>query len=711
MSIPENFTQPKVERKKAQEKKEQEEMREAAGRVREEWEGQEQKDAAERARVAWELEEQARAAQEQAEKDEERRLSGSLLDIDSHTYYRIGNKTSDDLPLTARGILSLKPQSQANDAKVFTGEILTNFIGNDKIFNFIQEGKITFEPLDLEADTNYRITNRTGVRIHISNYGKKYQSHDKWGDLVIPPFGSRTVSSETLKWYRFVEWQRQDLIRVESEEQASKGPGALTSLLTWIKLLPGLVLVAIVGFGIPLWVVYYFGGGDHLIQAFVKGEMFSSGQQNLALMGLGRLFQVGFICVASILPPLFYYLFGRQHVEKLRQMFFRDVLVLDPHLYTLSEAETKYDTLLSSAYGSSSSSSPFTILLLMFSTAILVAGWTLTIAPYDPMPQTATSLVDFLAIIPSPFTLGFLGIYFFSINMVFRRYVRADLTPKTYANITVRMLITFVLVWSISTLPELSDLSIIENGLLPLAFIIGVFPEDGFRVIRDSARNIIKRISADKKDNDEKYPLTDLEGLNKYDQARLLEEGIENIENLAHHNLVELLAFTRIPTERLVDMFDQAILYLHLGLFDQNEADAQKMDSGRYLLQHLKSYGVRTATDLIKLIESPGAPEISRVIADDFKIARLQTIYTTFSDDEWLSHIKNWRRESSAQSIRANFVDDPNRFYETGLPGIIRKENGLSETAGLSNAGKDQKPEDQDVEPGNMVQSPQPTGG
>jgi len=413
----------------AQEKKAQDEMLNSAERVREEAEKL-RKDLA-----------------KQVDDSTEKQLIHMLLEIDDKTYYRIGNKDKDkDLPLTPMGVLSLKKKGQRSDTSVYPGAVLKKIIGEDKIFTLMQDGDITLEPLEIEPATNYRITNRTAVRIHIANFGKGRYAEQSWGDLVIPPFGSRTVSSETLKWYRFVEWQRQDLIQVEPEEEAVRGPGAWETFITWLKLLPGLVLVSLVGFGIPLWVVYYFGDGAHLLNSFLSGEMLASDEQGLMLMGLGRLFQVTFICLASILPALFYYLFGRQHVEKLRQRFFRDILVLDPHLYTLSEAETKYDTLLSSAYGSSTSSSPLAILLLMFSTLILVAGWILTIAPYShPLPNDVsapTSLVGFFNIDSTPFTLGFLGIYFFAVNMVFRRYVRADLTPKTYANITVRMLVT-----------------------------------------------------------------------------------------------------------------------------------------------------------------------------------------------------------------------------------------------------------------------------
>lgn len=659
MSNPENLNQPTVEEKdtQEQEKADREAMLKSAERVRNE------------------VSKQKAEAQKQDAKLE-KLLIDTLLDIDAGTYYRIVNKTGEKLLLSPKGDLFLKPKKQANDAKVYTGKLLSDVIGNARILELVQEGKISLEPLDIAPDVNYKLTNRTAVRIHIANFGKGRYADQARGDLVIPPLGSRKVNSETLKWYKFVEWQRQDLIRVEPEDDASRELKRFFEILfTWLTLLPGLVLVALMGFGIPLWVVYYFGGGANLIQSFVSGEMFASDQQ--ALMGLGRLFQVVFICVASVLPALFFYLFGRQQVEKLRQRFFRDILVLDPNLYTLSEAETKYDTLLSSAYGSSSSSSPFTILLLMFSTAILAMGWILTIAPSDPLPVAATSLVNFFDIKTSPFTLGFLGIYFFAINMVFRRYVRADLTPKTYANITVRMLVAFVLVWAINVLPGFSDDS---SGFLALAFTIGVFPENGFRLIRDAARNFIKRVSPGSQnqdqDNDEKYPLTALEGLHKYDQARLLEEGIENIENLAHHNLVELLAYTRIPSERLIDMFDQSILYLHLGLFDDKDG------SGSKLLQKLKSLGVRTATDLTKLIELRKKSLTPEKILSDDEFARLGAVHETFSDDGWLSFIKSWRGTFSPQLMKATWVEDPNRFYLTDFEDpqfVIRRK--ISEVA------------------------------
>ena len=63
----------------------------------------------------------------------------------------------------------------------------------------------------------------------------------------------------------------------------------------------------------------------------------------------------------------------------------------------------------------------------------------------------------------------------------------------------------------------------------------------------------------------EPAPLTDLEGIDLYDRTRLAEEGINNVEALAHADIVDLMSSTRISAAELVDWTDQAILYLRVG--------------------------------------------------------------------------------------------------------------------------------------------------
>jgi len=177
---------------------------------------------------------------------------------------------------------------------------------------------------------------------------------------------------------------------------------------------------------------------------------------------------------------------------------------------------------------------------------------------------------------------------------------------------------------------------------------------------KNPKNNIILQLITKQKQEIENFSLTELEGINLYDRARLLEEGIENIENLAHHNLMELIARTRIPTPRLVDMFDQAILYLHLGLeidSEDEEAIKNEKDDPRKLLKRL---GIRTATDLIKCRN-----EITEFKDDEKKykslINKLDVIVTALKDDEWLNYVQNWRSYSSLQE---KAIDNPFKFYE-----------------------------------------------
>jgi hypothetical protein len=85
-----------------------------------------------------------------------------------------------------------------------------------------------------------------------------------------------------------------------------------------------------------------------------------------------------------------------------------------------------------------------------------------------------------------------------------------------------------------------------------------------------------------------KYPLSDLDGLTIWDQARLFEEGIEDLHGLVTANLVDVILGTRIPVDRLVDWLDQALLYMHIP------AESDK----RFPRDELRALGIRTATDL-----------------------------------------------------------------------------------------------------------------
>jgi hypothetical protein len=161
---------------------------------------------------------------------------------------------------------------------------------------------------------------------------------------------------------------------------------------------------------------------------------------------------------------------------------------------------------------------------------------------------------------------------------------------------------------------------------------------------------------------EEEHPLTRLEGINLYDRSRFMEEGIENVENLAHHNLIELMLSTRISTNRLVDLFDQAILYIHLGL----EPDAI-LQTRKQLLD----YGIRTATDLEAARQSAkqrANGDLEKLLnllnepdAEPAALSRLQTILDTLQDDDWMTYLRNWRelsqRDAKTYTLRGTVLE------------------------------------------------------
>jgi len=605
--------------------------------------------------------------------------------------YRISNRTKEDILLKSDKNILLETIN-GNSAKTLDGKRLQEF-EQGTFKHLIGANQISCKALEYRQNISYVISNLTAKRISIKH---NYFSTS----LFLPAFGSRTIKGKTLLEHDYSDWENQGLIKIEVESTPAEDQSAyailglliivlglfllisipvaifsqaiswgtigivtavgvvlmaislsmagrnmrvlFNNLTSWLKLLPGIVLVLATGIGLPILIVYLFGDGRNLLET-----------QAIELATLGRLMQVGFISIASMLPAFLFYLFGRQQVEKQKENFYREAMLLDPNVWSDNEAKNKYEPLLNSVFDTGNS--PFSVLLLVISTSLLVMGWIISLSPIGSAHGELTSLIDFFVPVATPFTFGFLGAYFFTVNMIYRRYVRADLTTKTYAYITMRLLVTLVLVWTVSTLPQFQAGSALETGLFVVAFIIGIFPETGMTLIQDQFRLITKQ--SQEKDT---FSLTRLEGMNLYDRARLLEEGIENIENLAHHNLMELIVRTRITTPRLVDMFDQAILYLHLGLEtndEDNENSKNEKDDPHNLL---KSLGIRTATDLIKCRNDLYA------FKDDERyktiISTLDVITTALKDDAWLNYVQNWRSYSASQDKP---IDNPFKFYET----------------------------------------------
>lgn len=238
---------------------------------------------------------------------------------------------------------------------------------------------------------------------------------------------------------------------------------------------------------------------------------------------------------------------------------------------------------------------------VLLATAVLAAGWSAVLARQPLFSGPLQLPVDALR-------FGFMGAYVFIVQMLIRRFFQSDLKPSAYFAAVARVATVLVVVLVVHhAAPVVADSS--PGAEVGLAFLIGFFPLLGVQIVQKAVCTVFRRFIQTLKTP---YPLSDLDGLNIWYEARLLEEGIEDLQNLVTGNLVDIILHTRVPVERLVDWIDQAALQLHLD--PPTDGDGQsRPHTDRAALRRL---GVRTATDLETMFlpaerlarRSPGTP-------------------------------------------------------------------------------------------------------
>ncbi len=411
----------------------------------------------------------------------------------------------------------------------------------------------------------------------------------------------------------------------------------------WGAQLAALSVVLIVGVVLPGAAIYFPGGVDDIVNDAYINETIPKAGVDLTLLGRGL--QLLFMSAASLLPALLYFLFDRQQLRTLREQFERHMFRLDPSIDSLADVRAKYGTLLGETYGATTGGARGRLLPgrrspVLIATVVITFGWLVTLLNQDV--QVINDRVGVLALFqPQRSTLifGFLGAYFFALQLIQRGYARGDLRPKTYTQITVRILLVTILAMVLQVLPGKDD----APYILVLAFAAGIVPETALVGLseylnKSSAGAVFGRGVA------EPNPLTNVEGIDLYDRARLLDEGVSNVEGLAHHDLIELMLQTRIPAPRLVDWIDQSILYLHVG-----SSDCEGEDSRDASMLRLRAFGIRTATDLEQAhFEAKNRGELEPFLqilpgsASSAPIPRISVILDSIKDEEWMANLRYW---------------------------------------------------------------------
>jgi len=466
------------------------------------------------------------------------------------------------------------------------------------------------------------------------------------------------------------------LVAVKLTDKNRKDPGSIGSALArgkgWTTQQMYLATSVAIGVLVPAAVIVF---SAELLDVLDEMQSAKPGTDlhphYLTLVGRGL--QLVFIAVASLLPALLFFLFDREQLATQRDRFMRHIARFDATAATRSEIQAKYGRAMDEAYGTERKGAgrlqPGRRSPVLVATVVLTLGWILTLA------HTDTGLVrnedDLLALLDPPreaVVYAFLGAYVYALGTVLRGYVRKDLRPKSYTHITVRTILVIVLAWVL-------QLQWSGDVLLALVFVAGLVPETAIVLIRESLRPVTKLPFLE----EEPDPLTKLEGIDLYDRARLLDEGVTCVEGLAHHDVVELMLQTRIHSSQLVDWVDQAILYLHAG----PQAGARAGADRKSTLCILRAYGIRTATDLVMAVDEAGkrpGEELDGLLpatpgSADGVPSRIRVISDVIRDEEWMPNLRRWHSDA-AIAPAAHHIDAKHRARVSTQPQPARAAIG-----------------------------------
>jgi hypothetical protein len=423
---------------------------------------------------------------------------------------------------------------------------------------------------------------------------------------------------------------------------------SIVSAFDWFRQQVSLLIVLMIGAGIPAAAIYYAADVRGIVDTLVSPPPATDLDPETYAF-VGRLLQFAFISTVSLLPALLYFLFDREQLQTIREQFVRQMFRLDGTLRTRRHVAAKYGRLMEEAFGRQRAGSrvlPGRRSPLFVATFVITLGWLLTLlnAQVGRIEDQPRELISLFTPRQSALTFGFLGAYFFALNTIVRGYVRKDLRPKSYSTITVRILTVAILAWVLEV-PLRDD----APYLLALVFVAGIVPETALVYLQELLR---QRSLVPKKlrptDIVEAHPLTNLEGIDLYDRARLSDEGVTNVEGLAHHDLIELMLYTRIPVSRLVDWVDQAILYLHVG--DPSGDDHDVGAARREALDILGAHGIRTATGLERAwraasARDDGAQEFLSLLPrlpGQQRSDRIRLVLDVIEHEEWMPALRQW---------------------------------------------------------------------
>lgn len=221
---------------------------------------------------------------------------------------------------------------------------------------------------------------------------------------------------------------------------------------------------------------------------------------------------------------------------------------------------------------------------VLLATVFIGLGWVLTLQPELLVNTRLLSGVEpnGMPLVPvQALQFAFVGAYAFILQDLMRRYFVVDLRNTAYVAAISRIILVALVVTVLY-----SHDGVLGPGDLASAFVIGFFPRAALEALQArTVRPLARMLQGSRNER----LLGELDGMDIWQETRLAELGIENLQQFVTTDLVEVLLRSRTPVARLVEWLDRALLLLLLP------AARQERDE---VLRRLRSVGVRYATDL-----------------------------------------------------------------------------------------------------------------
>jgi len=232
---------------------------------------------------------------------------------------------------------------------------------------------------------------------------------------------------------------------------------------------------------------------------------------------------------------------------------------------------------------------------------------------------------------------GWLGACIYSVHLIIRRFLAYDLTPSVYLFTANRsllaMAISAIVGTGMGTFSTAAGVPFDVNmaTVCIVTFFIGFFPEQGLNWIAATAKKALGQQGGIAKET----RLSEIEGLSIWHQGRLMQEGIENVQNLATADLPALVIGTPFPVNQIVDWVDQAIL---LAYASQEQFEA------------LEKAGLLRASDVLTTTSDEGLNDLAD--ATGLKKSELQVLSRVLQSALNIKMISRFRWQSSLDTAK-----------------------------------------------------------